>query len=231
MIKRQLLELVLLFTAFFLPGFLWQTSLPDGESVELGAYILQFLVFAFPQTLLLVYILYLQQPPPLSAFGIVRPRLRDLPAALLYWAGLLALVFILGLVFSILPGSERFLSRGFRWELPAPALIPAALLFSLVTGYREELFFRAYLLTRFTGLGAGPFPAVFLSSLLFAGGHLYQGPAGFSVALLQGCYFSLLFLRCRNLHRLAWAHGLYNALILLVSLQNRLPFPISYINF
>jgi membrane protease YdiL (CAAX protease family) len=227
MTKRPLLELTLLFTAFFLPGFLWQNRLPDGDTIALSAYILQFLVFATPQILLLVYILSLQQDPPLAVFGIVRPRLRDLPAALVYWAGLLALVFVLGLVFSLLPGSGQLLRRGFRWDLPAPALIPAALLFSLVTGYREELFFRAYLLTRFTGLGAGPFPAMVLSSVLFAVGHLYQGPAGFAVALLQGCYFSLLFLRGRNLHRLAWAHGLYNALVLMLSLMEDLPFPIS----
>jgi membrane protease YdiL (CAAX protease family) len=232
MSRRHFLEIALLFAAFFLPGFLWQVHVPEGSPVELGAYILQFLIFAIPQIILLVYILALQPELPLSAFGIVKPRLGDLPAALLCWAGLLALVFALGFLVSLFPGSEGLLNRGFRWKLPAPALIPAALLFSLVTGYREELFFRAYLLTRFTGLGAGRLPAVLLSSMLFAAGHIYQGPAGFGVALLQGCYFSLLFLRRRNLHRLAWAHGLYNALILMVSLYNggSLPFSISFLN-
>jgi membrane protease YdiL (CAAX protease family) len=223
--KRHILEIALLFAAFFLPGFLAQPWLADP--IDLGSYIFQFVVFALPQIFLLVYILILQAKPPLAVFGIVRPRLIDLPYALLFFFGLLTLLFVLGFLAALLPGSQRLLSRGFRWELPAPTLIPAALLFSLVTGYREELFFRAYLLTRFSGLGAGPLPAVAMSSLLFASGHLDQGLAGFSVSLLQGCYFSFLFLRWRNLHRLAWAHALYNALILMVSLYDGLPFPAS----
>jgi membrane protease YdiL (CAAX protease family) len=232
MIKRRLLEIVLVFTAFFLPGLLTQPRMPAGTTIEMGAYILQFLIFAIPQIFLLAYILVIQKSPPLSSFGIVKPRLIDLPFALLYWAGLLALVFALGILVSLLPEAEHLLGRGFRWELATPALIPAALLFSLVTGYREELFFRAYLLTRLSELGARPLPAIALSSILFAGGHLYQGPAGFLVALLQGFYFSLLFARGRNLHRLAWAHGLYNMLILMVSLSNgkSLPFTVSFLN-
>ena len=42
---------------------------------------------------------------------------------------------------------------------------------------------------------------------------------------LMGVYFSLVFLRMRNLHRLAWAHALYNTTVLLGTLLLRAPAP------
>ena len=97
-------------------------------------------------------------------------------------------------------------------------LIPLALVFAVVTGYREELFFRGYLITRFTEMGVPAPAAVGVGALLFALGHIYQGSGGFAAALILGVLFGLLFVQRRNLHRLAVAHALYNALVLTASL-------------
>jgi membrane protease YdiL (CAAX protease family) len=187
---------------------------------------LQFLVVAPPQVLLLLYIVILRARENDSGvvhvfaeFGIPKPRLKDLLHALIIFAGIFTALGMLLLVLSLLPSAGRSaFTTGFRWKLEDPRLIPVVLLFCLVTGYREELFFRSYLLTRLGQLQLPGFVAVGLSTLLFAAGHVYQGVAGLTVALMQGLYFAILFVRFRNIHPLAVAHALYNATVLIITL-------------
>jgi membrane protease YdiL (CAAX protease family) len=227
--KRNLLELLLVFAAFYLPGLLWSSPAPQEDPARMASYMAQFLTAALPQLALFAYLLHLRGATDGAGstwldFGIPRPRAADLLWALLVALGILLLLGVLGLAISALPGgARRLFQSGFRWQLPKAQLLPLALLFSLVSGYREELFFRSYLLTRLAQAGLHPALAVAASSLLFAAGHAYQGPAGFAVALVMGVYFALVFLRMRNLHRLAWAHGLYNAVVLLSTLLLRDP--------
>ena len=224
--------MILLFLLFYLPGYLWPQQDLLGSSGSLCAYMLQFLIIAVPQILLLLYILALRgreegrgrgegcsRETPYTGFGILRPRAKDLLYALAVFAGVFALLSLLGFILSLLPEAGRSLfTTGFRWKLEDPRLIPLVLLFCLVTGYREELFFRSYLLTRFRQLQLPALLGIGLSTLLFAAGHAYQGVAGLAVALIQGLYFSILFVRFNNIHPLAVAHGLYNAAVLVGSL-------------
>jgi membrane protease YdiL (CAAX protease family) len=218
--------MILLFLLFYLPGYLWpQHELLSG-SEGLASYMLQFLVVAPAQILLLLYILTLRArenpsgvPAAFAEFGIRRFALKDLPYALLVFAGIFAALSLLYLIVSLLPSAGRSVfTTGFRWELKDPRLIPLVLLFCLVTGYREELFFRSYLLTRFRQLRLPGFIGIGLSTLLFAAGHVYQGLAGLAVALIQGLYFAILFVRFKNIHPLAIAHALYNTTVLIFTL-------------
>jgi membrane protease YdiL (CAAX protease family) len=87
---------------------------------------------------------------------------------------------------------------------------------SLGTGYLEESYFRAYLHTRLREAGLGPLKSTALSAILFALCHFYEGPWGALNALLAGIFLSLLFLRYKSLHGLAWAHGAYNIFVYLL---------------
>ena len=222
--RRNLLELLLIFAAFYLPGMIWSGSAPQADPRELAGYLVQFLTAALPQLALFAYLLHLRGEADGAGsrwadFGVTRPRPADLLWALFVALGVLLLLGLLGLAIASLPGgARRFFQSGYRWRLTDARLLPLALLFSLVTGYREELFYRAYLLTRLGQAGLPSSLAVAASSLLFAAGHAYQGPTGFAVALLMGVYFALVFLRLRNLHCLAWAHALYNMAVLLSTL-------------
>lgn len=218
--KKSILEMILLFLLFYLPGYLWPQQEMLDSSESLRSYMLQFLIVALPQILLLLYILTLRAGEnAYTEFGIPRPRARDLLYALLVFAGVFALLTLLGVILILLPSAGRSLfTTGFRWKLEDARLIPLVVLFCLVTGYREELFFRSYLLTRFRQLHLPVFLAVGMSTLLFAAGHVYQGAAGLAVALIQGVYFSILFVRFKNIHPLAVAHGLYNATVLVITL-------------
>jgi membrane protease YdiL (CAAX protease family) len=218
--------MILLFLLFYLPGYLWPQQELLDSSEGLRSYMLQFLTIGGPQILLLLYILTLRGreegcvgETPYAEFGILRPRVKDLLYALPVFAGVFALLALLGFILSMMPAAGRSaFTTGFRWKLEDPRLIPLVILFCLVTGYREEMFFRSYLLTRFRQLHLPAFLGIALSTLLFAAGHVYQGVAGLAVALIQGSYFAILFVRFNNIHPLAIAHGLYNAAVLVVTL-------------
>jgi hypothetical protein len=203
----------------------------------MAAYTAQSILISLPQILLIVYILWLQRDwenaVPLSAFGLVRLRTRDLLYGLVVYLGIFALLIPLSYLLALLPTRlQDLLEEGYRWKLSNPALIPLVIVFSIVVGYREELFFRAYLLTRFHELALSPAVGLALSCLLFAAGHLYQGLAGLIVALVQGIYFGLIFIKTGNLHSIALAHGLYNLTVLLLTLfTDSLPIGLAMIMF
>ena len=105
----------------------------------------------------------------------------------------------------------------FSFAGPSPTMLPAVVLTGFVTGYREELFFRSYLITRLRSTGVGSAPAVAASVFLFSIGHIYQGLMGFFVTMLLGLFFSLLYLYTGKLHPAAIGHAGYNILALYVS--------------
>jgi len=229
---QNLLELALVFAGFYLPGLLWPITAPTGGAGELALYMARFLAAAAPQVLLLGYLIWLRGPQQpgrsvWSEFGIGRPRAADLGWAIVLLVGAFLLLASAGLLLGLLPEeARRRLTGGFRWRLEDARLLPLAACFSLLTGYREELFFRSYLLTRLRQAGLPLAAAVAASALLFAGGHAYQGPIGLAVALALGLYFALAFARQGNLHRVAWAHGLYNLAVLAATLlADRFPLP------
>jgi len=198
----------------------------------LALFMARFLAAAAPQVLLLGYLVWLRGPsePGRSVwveFGIARPRPADLAWALALLAGAFLLLAAAGSLLSLLPSeARRQLAGGFRWRLSGPRLLPLAAAFCLATGYREELFFRAFLITRLRQSGLSPAACAAASGLLFALGHVYEGPAGLGVALLLGLYFAAAYLRLGSLHRVAWAHALYNFAVLASTLlADKLPLP------
>jgi len=212
-----LFEITLVFITFFLPGFLH--SYPETTGFNTTAYMLQFVSIALPQILFMGYLIWLQKPLKFIDFGISKPRAGDIPLALLIYVGIFVLLLAAALLVQLLPRNGRLaLENGFRWRLTSWSQLPLALIFSLTTGYREELFFRAYLLTRFSQLGINPYFGILAGTILFSLGHLYQGPAGLTVAFIQGIYFGLIFLHKKNIHLLALAHTLYNLTILAITL-------------
>lgn len=155
----------------------------------------------------------LRGPRALAASGVRRPAAADLAIALAAAAVLLVLAWALVRILSLLPEPLR---RAMEPRLPdVPRAAPAALaLLSLVTGYREELFYRCYLVTRLAAVGLPAGAAVATAALVFGLGHLYQGPAAVALAVGQAVAFGDLLLRGQSVHGLALAHALYNFVVL-----------------
>lgn len=211
-------EALLLFLVLFLPGYLSPPAAASVTPLDTVRAMLQSVIFGAPQVLLMLHLLRLQPEVPLEHFGLYRPRVRDALRAAGAFLGALALAapFVAGM--ALVPALRELGSTGYRWSLNSGWQVPLALVFGLTAGYREELFFRAYLLGRFEQAGIPRAAGVAASVSLFAVGHLYEGVLGVALALVLGLYFSLVYLRSRSLHVPAVAHGLFNAALLALSL-------------
>jgi uncharacterized protein len=217
--QQRILEILLVFAAFFLPGYAGQGSLRLAAGVDLAPLMLQSILTGVPQLLLMVYIVSIQSDWSPARWGMV--RLRPLDAARV--AVLAAACFVMAVLLASLPrvlppNWEPVLLRGFRWSLRGPAQLPLAAGFGLAAGYREEFFFRSYLLGRLDEAGLPRGAAVALSTAVFAAGHLYEGALGLLITGAIGLVLALAYTRQRNLHVVALAHGLYNVLSLAAGL-------------
>lgn len=220
-----IIELCLLFAVFFLPGYLSQSSVVDGALFSSPRFNVVYILSGLPQIALLLYILLIRGRawpafPYLTRFGIKPFRFPDVAKALLIYLGIFGVYIVFLLVsLAVGAGNGSVLVNNIDWRLDTMALLPLVFLTMLTTGYREEIFFRSYLITRLEELGFPGWSAGILGSALFAAGHMYQGVAAFVGTFLIGVFLSAVFLRVRNLHALAIAHGLYNfTTILLISL-------------
>lgn len=210
-------EIAILFALLFLPGYLAQQNVHDPRLFESVTFHLSFWVLAIPQILIVLHVLELQKLRDHPLIGLRPLSLRAVGGGFLGVLGIPALLLPLGLLFLLLPESwSSSLLEDFRFRLTNPQMLPLVAATFFIVGYREELFFRSYLIGRMEDAGASPWLSVPASTLLFALGHVYQGVSGFAVALVLGLYFAFLFRKTRNLHVVAIAHGAYNTLALLV---------------
>ncbi len=230
------IEAILLFSVFYLPGYITQSGSFDIQFFLRPLFHLHYLVTALPQILLLIYLLSLSRARGLSVYGIVRPTPRVLPSSILTFITVSLLAAAVGLIAYVL-GAESPLPLGDGVDRViaadaglSPFVYPLIFTTCIVVGYHEELFFRSYLLTEFSensaiaringGITKNRRPAVvFGASLLFASGHIYQGVTGFLGTLVIGVFLSYRFLHRRSLHEVAIAHGLYNFTAILVVLS------------
>jgi membrane protease YdiL (CAAX protease family) len=211
-------EILLLFFAFFLPGYVGQAwSVPTGSATNI--LLLQTIITGVPQFLLMAYVAGALGGAGGRRWGFVRPQARDALRILLLTAACFAVMIpFIALLLLLPPEWTKALGKGFRWGLQSYSQLPLALLFGLTAGYREEFYFRAYLLARLDEL-ALPVPyAVAASTALFCVGHVYEGVMGVLVAAGLGVLFASAYLRRKNLHVIAVAHGLYNTAVLLFGL-------------
>ena len=210
-------EIAILFALLFLPGYLAQQNVHDPRLFESFSFHLFFWILAVPQILIVLHVLELQKLRDHPLVGLRPLTPRAIGGGFLGLLLIPALLLPLGLLFMLLPESwSSSLLNDFRFRLANPQMLPLVAVTFLVVGYREELFFRSYLIGRMEEAGASAWVSVPVSSALFALGHLYQGVSGFAVALVLGLYFALLFRKTRNLHVVAIAHGAYNTLALML---------------
>ncbi|MFP4638452.1 MAG: CPBP family intramembrane glutamic endopeptidase [Spirochaetaceae bacterium] len=213
-------EMLLLFAVFFLPGILFQNGNVRPDAFDDPGYHFAVLVISIPQALLILHILHVRSQQaesgrPLSTFGIRAVDGGAMLKAVMAALGMFLLLALTGGVLLLLPPEIRdAFTTGLRFKVTNKALLPLALVSSLAIAYREEVFFRSYLLTRLQELGLGQPSAVLLAAGAFSLGHLYQGAGGAVVAFLLGLYLGWIFLRHRNVHVVALAHGLYNFAVL-----------------
>jgi hypothetical protein len=213
--------------AYLLPGFFAGGPSPLQADALLSAAALR-----ASHAVFLIVIIGLTGP--FAEFGLSKPRFPDLARAFGWAAAALIVALATGMAAtlarelaawaagsatSVAPGSDASATElmvgglsGAAREAPGRTALFVAL-FCLAVGYREELFYRGYAIRSMLSLGAGDTAAWALSSLLFAAGHAYQGPAGMLSSGLIGLVFGRAFLKGGSLHALAWAHALFDFLL------------------
>jgi hypothetical protein len=223
-----LFEIILLFSVFFLPGYLSQGMEVDPGMFNSPRFNIVYILTALPQIFLLLYIIYLREGAPSSSrelfanYGLVRPDISLLWKVPVVFLGVLALAFSASFIeyLPVQPNIEGF--EPVPWRIDNPSVLPLVFITSLVTGYREELFFRSYLINRIGSIGVKQIPVILLAALVFSVGHLYQGAAALLGTFSIGCFLGVLYVRFRNIHMLALGHAFYNffSLILLPSFSS-----------
>ena len=187
-------------------------TLVGGALVNLG-YVLAIVVGAF---------VLRRQGTGWVSLGLERPR--SVPRTLLYGVGaglgaVVVFVAVQGLVVSALSAlgvtlpaldESRFDPLGGN-----PALFALMLVLAWTTiAFGEELFYRAFLLTRLIDhADVGEWVAVLLGGALFGLVHFAEGPVGVLSNGAFGVLFGLIYLRSgRNLWITVVGHGLVNTL-------------------
>jgi membrane protease YdiL (CAAX protease family) len=209
--------MLVLFAALFLPGILAQTGSVDPGAFNSVTYHIQTMTLSLAQCLLVLHILTLHPNHDPNRFGIRSPQLRPVLLGAVLGIGLLVLVMPVGALEEYLSEGDRALTPGVRFSLDRPELLPLVIPTALAIAYREEVFFRAFLIPRLQDLGMSPTSAVVISTAAFSLGHLYQGILGGLVTAVIGALLGVLFLRYRDVHLVAVAHGVYNAAVLATS--------------
>jgi membrane protease YdiL (CAAX protease family) len=105
------------------------------------------------------------------------------------------------------------------------ALLIGLVIVWTVAAFFEEMVFRGYFLTRIADLfkrkNTGLIIGVFISSLIFGFGHMYQGISGVILTGFVGIIYSIIYiLNQRNLWALVLTHGLYDTSAFLIIFFN-----------
>ncbi len=210
------IEPIILLLVFFLPGLLGQIRNIQADIFNSLFFNIYYLAGSIPQIMLLIYLISKKGSGASSRYGITRFTVKDVWKGFQYFIVIMIIILAMG-------AAAGLLSILFKLNIPEPPgwkvenlwMLPVVFITFLSTGYREELFFRSYMLTEFISETSSPAPVVFAVSLLFASGHLYQGIIGFAVTFIIGIFFSVIFLKNRNVHSIAIGHALYDFGVLL----------------
>ncbi len=207
-------ELPLFFGIAFLPAYLTQGAMPPGTFDHL-IYHFQIILQAALVFFMVLYLLKKSPPPEEEARSALAPALAPLKA--------LQTLFFLLLLYGAYMGLRLFISPGAAPEgevklISTPWMLLPSLVTCLAAAAMEEFFFRGYCYFRLRQSGCSVLSAASAANLLFALGHLYEGPAAAGFALLSGLILSRRMLKGNSLFSLAAAHGIFNTLMLLISL-------------
>ncbi len=214
--ERPLVELALVFFALYLASYLFLG--PSQISLSSTRYHLAVLAVNLPKAAFLLYIIAVSDG--LGPFGLGGLRPKDVVRGLLCALGAATVIIVPGLLFSAFGIENSFLVQARSGPRASASLIPLFLASSMSTGYCEELFFRSYLLRRLGQVGLPPKWAAIVSALIFGLGHGYQGPVGLVSASLLGLFFAWRWLDAKNIHEIAFGHGLFDAAVFAIALYS-----------
>ncbi|MCP4163508.1 MAG: CPBP family intramembrane metalloprotease [Deltaproteobacteria bacterium] len=213
--KRIIIELSILFALFYLPGYLFQNSISDPAIFNSPLFNFRLWTVYIPQISLILYLIHLDKQKNFEDFGIIKPKLTDIPYIAITIAALILIIGVILLLFTLFPFPFNP-EEDFLWDFHNSGAIPFILITSILTGYSEEIFFRSYLFTRLEQLQFNRIQILFTINIIFSIGHFYEGIQGGIIAFILGFFFSLVFIWKKNINIPAIVHALYNFSVLML---------------
>jgi uncharacterized protein len=180
------------------------------------------LTIAYEWILALVVLwgIHMRKVPLRQILGERRPGAKawmtDAGIALVYWAGALLVLAVLGNALVKISGSHIDPQKiGDVTQKLTPVTGLEMLLFlvlSISAGISEELVFRGYLQQQFARMSGRVWMGVVLSAAVFGGAHGYEGIAGVLLITAYGAMFGVLTLLRRGLRTGMIAHAWHDAI-------------------
>ena len=169
------------------------------------------ITYSIPSLALLWYLI--TDRKGISAIDEIKPNKTDLLSFGIGFPGLIVISFFISFLAWFL---SPYLGLAASPKVEGPSNVAGyiVLVFScLGTGYLEESYFRYYLLSRLESAVPNTIIRIAVSTLLFSFCHLHEGLWGIINSVLAGVFLSILFIRYKSIHGLAWAHGAYNLFV------------------
>jgi uncharacterized protein len=215
--REGLIEALLLYMVLFLPALIASGS--AVPSLDDPAWHLNYWILGLPQAVFLLWGLGRRgvladrgcKKTPLS----VVLRVPALAVAALGAGWILLIVMALPSMVGLGAASDW---KSLPYSFTRPALLPLAAFTCIVTGYREETFFRGWLQPDLEESGFRSWLAILVSAALFAVLHAWEGWRGITATFVVGILFAWRYSRRRDLHEIALAHGAYNFIAMALSL-------------
>ena len=210
------MEVLLLYFVLFFPR-VYSSSVSDliplAESIPFSIVreLSRTLTYTIPALALIWYLI--SDKKGFSAIKTEKPKKQDIFTFAAGLPGLMLTGLCISFLVMLFSGDQGLTPPP---KVEAPANIPGwivMVLSCLATGYLEESYFRYYLLTKLEKQLPMAALRIIFSTVLFSFCHVYEGPWGILNAVLAGLILSLLFIRFRSLHGIAWAHGAYNMFV------------------
>jgi membrane protease YdiL (CAAX protease family) len=209
------LYFVLFFPGIYASGFSFDLIQADIVSFSIVQELSRTLTYTIPSLVLLWYLISIKNSTireKISFYRLKKIQKPDITAFFAGFPGLILIGFGSSLLFSLF--SKDILSSSFKLDAPFTLIGWIILAFSCIgTGYLEESYFRFYLLTKLEQQIPNTIIRIGLSVILFSLCHIYEGILGIANSALAGLLLSVLFIRYKSLHGIAWAHGAYNIFV------------------
>lgn len=203
--------ILLVFLVIVWPGLSLLVLFVGGDNMSLD--MVDPVKFIYIPTIVIEWLIVLavmlgirREKSSVASIGLVRPKLIDLPTAIIFLIGANFVLMPLEMILSAigLPVSQNVnllvehAGQSFWWWLAL----------SVTAGFCEEVAFRGYIFTRIRGIfpGGGWALAVGVSSFAFAAGHGYQGVGGLILLFFLGAMFCGLFIYTKSLWPAILAH-------------------------
>ena len=211
------MEILILYFVLFFPGvYFMGFSGSEALSFSILRELSRTLTYTAPSLALLWYLI--TDKKGFSSLDDIKPKRPDI---ICLGFGLPGLIIISIFVSTLAYLFSHYLGFSTPPKIAGPLSITGfiVLFFScLGTGYLEESYFRYYLLTRLEKYIPATTLRIAVSTLLFSLCHIYEGPWGIMNAVLASVFLSILFIKFRSIHGIAWAHGAYNLFVYVMSL-------------